>query len=186
MGQERSGEQQGNSAANPRLLPASGALGGGLREMVEKAAIFADLSTADADILRQYVQAYLAEPGLTLFEEGDAGSCLYVVVDGRIDLFKAVSGSPRKIHSVRSGRTLGEMSLVDGLPYSATAVAAEPTRLLIMTRSLFARMVTEQPAVALKLALGLGRMMSLRLRQTTGVLLDHLEHNTEHGNEQNK
>lgn len=183
MSDERKADPE-KTGAGPRLMPASGGLGGGVKEMVEKAAIFADLSPADADIVRPYVQAFLAEPGLTLFEEGQAASCLYAVVDGRIDLFKAVSGAPRKIHSVRSGRTLGEMSLLDGLPYSATAVVAEPTRLLVMTRAAFSRLTTEQPAVALKLVAGLARLMSLRLRQTTGVLLDHLEHNAEPPHEQ--
>lgn len=182
MSDERKPESE-KPATGPRLMPASGGLGGGLKEMVEKTAIFADLGAADADIVRPYVQAFLADPGLTLFEEGQAAGCLYAVVDGRIDLFKTVSGMPRKIHSVRTGRSLGEMSLLDGLPYSATAVVAEPTRLLVMTRAAFSRLTSEQPAVALKLVAGLARLMSLRLRQTTGVLLDHLEHNAEHSHE---
>jgi CRP-like cAMP-binding protein len=69
---------------------------------------------------------------------------------------------------------MGEMSLLDELPYSATAVAREDTQLLLLTRMNFERLGIEQPVLCNVLLRQIARLMSLRLRQTTGILLDYL------------
>lgn len=147
-----------------------------LRAVADHTAIFRDFTAGEAAILAGYTQAYLAERGTQLFAEGQKGECLYLLLDGKIDIFKRDGeGELHKIHTVKEGKTLGEMSLFDGLPFSASAIAAEPTRVLVMLKVRFEKLAKEQPAVCLKLVRGLAWLMSLRLRQTTGVLLDHLD-----------
>lgn len=172
------GNTRGGATANTlRLIGAGNQFAKELQSLVESTPIFRDFSRREVETIAVYVQAYLAEKGMKLFAEGQKGECLYVLIDGRVDLYKATAGGQgeKLIHTVRGGKTLGEMSLLDGLPYSATAVASEPTRLLIMTKARFDQLAKEQPALCLKLVRGLAWLMSLRLRQTTGILLDHLE-----------
>ena len=67
------------------------------------------------------------------------------------------------------------MSLLDDLPYSATATAKDLTKLVLITRHNFERLTEEHPILGVKMLKKIARLMSLRLRQTTGVLVDHLE-----------
>ena len=171
---DETASQRGGGQLKP--LGAGTQLANELRNAVESTPIFRDLTRGEIDTLAGYMQAYLAEKGAKIFAEGQKGECLYLMLDGKVDLYKDVGGSPsKKIHTVRAGKTMGEMSLLDGLPYSATAMAVEPTRLLLMTKPRFDKLAKEQPVVCLKLVKGLAWLMSLRLRQTTGILLDHLE-----------
>lgn len=151
-----------------------------LRELVGQAQLFGELKTAEVNKIADFVQAYRAPQGYVLCREGERGESLFVVIDGKIDLYKksdqgVASGDDGvKIHTVRNGKSIGEMSWLDGLAYSATAVAAEVTTFLVVSHSKFEKLSQEHPDVALKLMTGVAKLISLRLRQTTGVLLDHL------------
>ena len=147
-----------------------------LRAMIEQAQLFADLSGAEVEELAAYMQAYEAPRGTVIFREGDKGSFLCVVVEGRVDILKENLERERKhIATVRPGKSMGEMSVIDDQPHSATAVAATDTRLLMLTKHRFQRLTQERPALGLKILWRLARLVSFRLRQTTGVLLDHLQ-----------
>jgi len=147
-----------------------------LCSLIERAQIFRELSRKEIVTLAQFAQAYRVRKTATVFHEGDKGDALYVVANGKVNLFKeAGSGSYKKIHMVSAGKTMGEMSLLDGLPYSASAVAAETSTLLMITKSRFECFTEEQPVIGLKVVTSIARLMSLRLRQTTGILLDYLD-----------
>lgn len=149
-----------------------------LRELVEKAQLFGELKPAEINKIAEYTQAYRAPAGYVLCREGDRGDSLFIVIDGKIDLFKSTDQEENgkvKIHSVRNGKSIGELSWLDGLAYSATAVAAEKTTFLLVSRSKFDKLAIDHPAIALKLMMGVAKLIGLRLRQTTGVLIDHIE-----------
>jgi len=66
------------------------------------------------------------------------------------------------------------MSALDGQPYSATAIAAESSVLILLTRDKLHRITEEYPRLGVKLLWKLTRLLSQRLRQTTGKLVDLL------------
>lgn len=140
--------------------------------MMESAQILKDFSRAEIEILAGYAGAYQANRGVRIFREGTKADFLCLIVEGRVDILK---DGDKKITTIRAGRTMGEMSVIDGFPHSAAALAVEDTRLVLITRSHFERFTEEQPAVAVKFIWSLARLMSLRLRQTTGVLCDYLD-----------
>ena len=72
------------------------------------------------------------------------------------------------------GKTFGEMSLVDGEPRSASVLADEKTTLIVLTADDFARLASEIPRLAIKVLLKISKLLSQRLRHTTGVLADHI------------
>ncbi len=67
------------------------------------------------------------------------------------------------------------LALIDGEPRSATCVATEPSVLLALTQAGFQRLCEERPALALKLLTRIAKLMSRRLRQTSGRLVDYLD-----------
>ena len=60
------------------------------------------------------------------------------------------------------------MSLIDEEPRSAAAVAAEDTLLLILTQESFAQILHTYHALGVKLLMKITRMVSQRLRSTSG------------------
>ena len=150
-----------------------------LLAMADTLEIFRDLTAQEISELTKYMHAYRARPGAVLVHEGsrDRVGDLYFVVAGRLEILKdAHAPKPRHLAVVRAGKSIGEMSLVDHQPHSATVVAAEPTTVLILTRMNFERIADEHPKVGFKILWRIARLMSLRLRQTSGLLADHLDH----------
>ena len=75
-----------------------------------------------------YARAYAVEKGATIFKEGSRGSFMCIVIDGCVDIFKESDAHQNKrITTIRPGKTMGEMSILDELPYSATAIATADT-----------------------------------------------------------
>ena len=146
-----------------------------LCSMIEAVPMFSELPHADVKSLAGYLRAYEAKKGALIFKEGTKGMFMCVVISGRVDILKeGQEREQKKVAVVRPGKSMGEMSLLDELPYSATAVAQEDTQLLLLTRMSFTRLSEERPLLCNLVLRQIARLMSLRLRQTTGVLLDYL------------
>ena len=143
--------------------------------MIEGAQMFKDFSRQEIQNISHYARAYEVEKGNAVFREGEKGTFMCLLVDGRIDVMKEGDGRElKKITTIRPGKTMGEMSVIDDMPYSATAIAAEKVTLVLITKMNFDRMLEEQPVLGVKIFRQIARLISLRLRQTTGVLLDYL------------
>ena len=85
-----------------------------------------------------------------IFEEGSTGRELYVVLDGRIDIFKLDGATRTMIVTLGKGEFFGEMAVIDGSSRSATAIAAGPkTKVMRINHARFVYLVSQQPAFAL-------------------------------------
>jgi CRP/FNR family cyclic AMP-dependent transcriptional regulator len=166
-----------NDYKNPLVLIGEGeSFKDELCRMIESSRMFADFSRPEVLVIAGYTHAYEVAAGDTIFREGDKGQFMCLIVEGKINVLKETEVGTRKvITTVRAGQTMGEMSLLDDLPYSATATAKDTTRLVLITRNNFESLTEAHPVLAVKILKKIARLMSLRLRQTTGVLLDHLE-----------
>ncbi|NOX76863.1 MAG: cyclic nucleotide-binding domain-containing protein [Gammaproteobacteria bacterium] len=150
-----------------------------LCRLIETVPMFGDLAHAEVQTLARYIRAYEAKKGTEIFREGAKGQFMCIVLSGRVDIFKeTLEREKKKVATVRPGKSLGEMSLLDELPYSATALASEDSQLLMLTKMNFERFTEEQPLLCNMLLRQIARLMSLRLRQTTGILLDYLSHDS--------
>jgi CRP-like cAMP-binding protein len=103
-----------------------------------------------------------------LFQEGDPGEALYVVVDGVVRVTKAVPGvKDQALAFVERGSCFGEMSLIDEFPRSATAVAHQDCRVLFIEKQAFLDLLRNDPTIGTKILWALCRTLSLRLRETS-------------------
>lgn len=147
-----------------------------LCQMLESAQMFNDFTRAEIQQLAGYARAYAVEKGATIFKEGQKGSFMCIVIDGRVDIFKqSDTRENKRITTVRPGKSMGEMSVLDDLPHSATTIATEFTKLILITKNNFDMMTEKHPDLGLKVLRKIAKLLSLRLRQTTGILLDYLE-----------
>ena len=148
-----------------------------LANMLERADMFREMSRQEVEIIAGYTQAYAAPKASIVLREGSKESCMFIISEGRIDIFKnnADNRSDKKLATVRTGKSIGEMSLIDGMPHSATAVVSETAKLLLITHNNFEKLISEHPDLALILTRKIATLMSLRLRQTSGILIDYLK-----------
>ncbi len=101
-------------------------------------------------------------PGERIFVEGEEGSAMYVVRSGRV----SITTYGTVLENVGPNGIFGEMSLIDGAPRSATAVAAEPTEVAPIDGRAFAHLVRQDPDFALRVL----RLLTRRLRQMNASL----------------
>ncbi|MGI9403365.1 MAG: cyclic nucleotide-binding domain-containing protein [Hyphomicrobium sp.] len=97
------------------------------------------------------------EAGEKIFVQDDEGAHMYVVRSGRVNI--VASGTI--LENVGPNGIFGEMSLLDGSPRSATAVAQEPTEVAVIDERAFLYTVEQNPRLALQLL----RRLADRLRR---------------------
>lgn len=101
--------------------------------------------------------------GATIFQRGDEGNHLIVVVSGRLRLsLGTAQGKEILIGTVGPGGIVGEVAIIDGQPRSADATALEETVGLLMWRDAFLRLIARQPDLGLSVA----RYLCTLLRST--------------------
>jgi CRP-like cAMP-binding protein len=124
------------------------------------------------EVYEQHVKNY--GPGQTIFEEGDAGTEMYVIVEGKIEIRKSTSGSSSKILVVlEKGDIFGEMAIIEKKKRSASATTKEAARLLVLNEDLFESTLEKNPDFASKII----RILSERLRRMNAVLQNVLSTN---------
>jgi CRP-like cAMP-binding protein len=94
--------------------------------------------------------------GEVIFREGEPGDEMYAVQQGWVDL--TVGGTV--VETVAPGGIFGEMSLIDGAPRSATAIAGEDCRVLPIDEKRFNFLTQNTPNFAINVL----RVISQRLR----------------------
>ena len=121
------------------------------------------------------LDAYRAPVGVTLFEEGGSDKYLAFIVKGKVNILKENGTTSQKhIATARTGSCLGEMSIVDDFPQSATAEIVEETEVIILTKRNLLRITEESAVLGIRILWRLAWQLSARLRQTSGALAEHL------------
>ena len=70
--------------------------------------------------------------GETLFEQGDIGDYIYIIINGSVEVRKESKGKTSCIAKVSSGDIIGEMAILTDEPRCASGVALEPTRVIMV------------------------------------------------------
>ena len=105
-------------------------------------------------------------PNSTLFVEGMTGEILYAIKKGSVNITKKMpSGNEQILATLKEGEFLGEMSLIDNRPRTATARVAEESTLLVMTKKAFTTLLEKHPDIALKILLVFLKIANERLRK---------------------
>lgn len=106
------------------------------------------------------------EPGEILLREGDPGDAMYVTMAGELQVTKLSGASDVVIARRGAGEVIGEMSLLDNEPRSATVRALVPTRLFRIDRDSFDKLLEGHPAAARAIL----KTVTNRLRNTEVML----------------
>ena len=126
-----------------------------------KVELFSGLLAEGMQSLEQTAEMRAYKPRDVIFQEGDPGDGIYVVVEGEVQVSTLVSETERRVlTSVEPGDFFGEMAILDDRPRSATAQAELDTKVYFLHRDDLLKLLEHSP----KLAVCLLREFSLRLR----------------------
>ena len=105
--------------------------------------------------------------GASLFQEGDEGSEMYIVLEGRAMISKFIPGAGEEALAIlERGDFFGEMSLIDGEPRSADARAhGGPLTVLALDQGTVREVLAMDPHAALEFLQLLCRLVANRLRE---------------------
>lgn len=110
------------------------------------------------------------ESGKTIFREGDLGTEMYILQDGKVEILKELEGEEQQLAILEKGDFFGEMSLLEDLPRTATARALDDCKLIRINGATFDQMLRTKPEIAVRIM----RKLSRRLRQTDELLKEAL------------
>jgi hypothetical protein len=126
---------------------------------LKKVSLFADLSARELMDLARAVKEMRFEPETAIVREGEYDDCLYLVVEGVVQIVRGET----LLSELAAGDFFGEIALLEGVARSANAVARTRVRLLGLDRVELMKQIDERPAIAV----GLLRTLSRRVRELT-------------------
>jgi serine phosphatase RsbU (regulator of sigma subunit)/anti-sigma regulatory factor (Ser/Thr protein kinase) len=109
--------------------------------------------------------------GEILFHQGDPGNECFVILSGAVEVITFVNGTELRLEVFHAGQIIGEMSLIDQSPRSATVRAIEPSRLVALNEAVFATLIGSSPALAMTML----RSIVSRVRNTNQRMIHDLE-----------
>lgn len=129
--------------------------------------MFSEMDDAELASLARDLKQRSYDAGETVFFQGDPGNAVYLVKSGTIRIYvHAEDGQEISVVLYGAGDLFGEMSLLDQMPRSASAVAMESTVLWVMAGDDFYRHLYTSHQLALNVMLTL----STRLRETNEAI----------------
>ncbi len=131
-------------------------------ELIRRVPLFSTLTPAQAESVAQAVVKQRFKRGDVIVEQGKKSNFLAILLTGRVRVLTADErGREVILATLGAGDYLGEMSLIDNQPHSATVRAEIQTDALILGRAEFARCLPENTSMAYAVMKGLVQ----RLRQ---------------------
>ena len=143
--------------------------------MLGQVNLFEDFNDLEINMLADFLSAYQADKGTVLFDEGGHAGYMCFLIEGSLEVYKEVAfGQRKKLAEIRAGKSIGEMSVIDNRPNSATVVVGNPSILIFLSRQDLQLIAQREPQLAIKLLWHLANLLSQRLRHTSGRLIDRL------------
>ena len=140
-----------------------------VNEVLRKAPLFEALDEEDTRALRSSVSEVRLGRGQTLFNEGDEGDRLYVILSGKVKLTRtAMDGRENLLGVLGPSEMFGELSLFDPRPRTASAVAVTDAVLDGLGHDDLRPFLSSRPHVSLQLL----KALAARLRRTNDVMAD--------------
>lgn len=145
-----------------------------IEKLLPKLEVFNFLDEEDYKIIEKYMFTHEYDQGAYVFKEGAHGGYMFFIIDGEVEVIKQFDTAKHTIATLTQGRSVGEMSLIDGAPRSATARAKTKLKLIVLKREDFNKLNKENPAIANKVLMGIASLLSSSLRETNNRFTEKL------------
>lgn len=126
--------------------------------------------TAHSELVRSYKKDTM------IFSESQSGSDMFIIQDGVVSISKVVDGNEVTLAMLKRGDMFGEMALLENKPRSASAIAHEDCRLMVVNRQNFDQMVGTQPQLISRLTTMLSERLWSMYRHLDNACLRDYQH----------
>ncbi len=138
-----------------------------MRQVIAESELFGGLPSEHLEEIANLAVLKNFKRGESVFFEGDPGEGFYMVVSGKVKIFKtSISGKEQILHIFSRGEPFGEVPVFHGLPFPANATALEKTSLLFFPRKRFVELVHTMPSLVMNML----AVLSMRLRRFAGQI----------------
>ena len=145
------------STAHPRPFRCAPMLA---TDLLTRVSLFHALAPEDLEHVAEAAEPLDYQPGQNIVEVGDAGTSLFIVVDGTVQVLYPSRSHEVELALLGPGDFFGEMALLNAKPRSATVRALTQVRTLKLEQRAFQRLVHASPSVAIHIM----EILSLRIR----------------------
>lgn len=141
------------------------------REFLRSVALFRWVPRREfGRLLRALVMRHY-RAGDALFEEGENGRALFILVSGEVEITRlGKDGKPRSIATLKQGDCFGEIALIDQMPRFSTARATSSVQAYLLHKTELDRLVDDSPRVALAILGHAVAVIGDHLRELTGKI----------------
>jgi CRP/FNR family cyclic AMP-dependent transcriptional regulator len=127
-------------------------------EPLKNVALFSSCSIKDLEKIAKAGDEVTMAAGTTIVDQGQTGREAFVVLEGTV----IVKRNNKKVATLGAGTVVGELSLLDHGPRTATVICDTDCKLLLLSQRHFMAVVDEVPALSHKLLASLaGRIRDL-------------------------
>lgn len=135
--------------------------------------LFGALPEAVLEHLASTLEVIEVPPGTYLFREEDSADCMFVLLQGDVEVLKrSKGGTDTRVAVLGSRDWFGEMSIVDVQPRSATVLSVSPARLIRISAADLDRLYRHDVKAYALIVLNIAREMSRRLRVADGMMAE--------------
>jgi CRP-like cAMP-binding protein len=145
-----------------------------IADLLDGLDLFKDFSYPELRTVACYLAFHEVGKGEVVFNEGDAGNYMLILVEGSLAVYKGGEAGHHLLSYEGRGRVVGEMALIDHERRSATCTANTNCELMTLATEGLSRMASEHPGLAYRFMFALARLLSRRLRRTSGMLVEYL------------
>jgi CRP-like cAMP-binding protein len=158
-------------------MPSTGAVPAEIAKALGRIYLFQEFDAASVARIAHAAEVLRVSQGDTIAKEGDPGDALFIVASGSVRVWKAdESGASEQVVVLTPGQHVGESSVLDGAPRSASVVAAETTELYRLPWERLKPILDSDSRLAASFYRALAQAVTSRLRATTDdiAFLKHL------------
>lgn len=140
------------------------------RLILRQQPLFKSFTDVQLDALLPRGHAVHFGRGEKLIEQGAEGDSMFILVDGKLDVFVDRDGAHARVASLSSGDCFGEMSLLTGEKRSATVIAAMDCEVVEIGKAVLGKSLKENP----QLLVMLGELLTKRRMDTEGIVAESM------------
>ncbi|MCX6853295.1 MAG: cyclic nucleotide-binding domain-containing protein [Verrucomicrobia bacterium] len=134
--------------------------------------LLANFNANELQLLSSYGDSRAYEPEDVLIREGDDNDHLFLILRGQIEVLHDVDGVDKRVAVLEGGDSLGEVSVFDPGPASATVRAVTAAEVWLITKDNLDELHAANPKVAYRLLSRITTCLSKRLRQMNDRVVD--------------
>lgn len=142
------------------------------QDLIKRVHLFEMLTPAQLDSLAGTLTKQRFKRNDFVVELGDLTNALYIILAGKARVYLTnEKGREVTLASLKVGDYIGEMSLIDNEPHSATVIAETQLDVLVLSREGFSQCITENSLIAFSVMYGLVQRLRHSTQQITSFTL---------------